>query len=95
MKKQGKVTLENNEYELVKDYKEAFHLEEVQEKYTDYFKDYDYIFGDYSYEKLRLKGFYDSKNKNKKQINDIKGLDSYIENYCAYECRYFLLKKVK
>lgn len=95
MKKQVKIELGNLEYELVKNHKDAFVLEEAKERYTDYFIDYDYIFGDYSYEKLRLKGFYDTKNQKKKTINDIQGLDDYIKHYCAYECRYFLLKKVK
>ena len=45
---------------------------------TDYFEPYDYIFGDYAYEKVRLKGFYESNNKNANKINDIKSLDDYI-----------------
>ena len=29
------------------------------------------------------------------KLNDIKDLDDYIKNYCAYGCHYFLLKKIK
>ena len=43
------------EYKLIKNNKECFNLEEIEEKITDYFKDYDYIVGDYAYSKLRLK----------------------------------------
>lgn len=82
-------------YELEKNYKDAFEISIVTEKYTDYFKVFDYVFGDFSYDKLRLKGFYDDRNKNAKKINKISGLDNYIKNYCSYECRYFLLKKKK
>ena len=30
-----------------------------------------------------------------KKINDIAGLSSYIENNCAYGCRWFQIKKKK
>jgi len=80
-------------YELVKNYRDAFDLDIVNSRYTDYFSEFDYILGDFSYDKLRLKGFYDSKNSACKQINDIKNVDSYLHNYCAYGCRYFILHK--
>ncbi|MDD6223848.1 MAG: DUF1027 domain-containing protein [bacterium] len=85
----------NCEYEVVRDYKEAFKENVVLEKITDYFEPFDYILGDYSYDVLRLKGFYDSTKEECRQMNDISSLDYYIENYCAYQCRYFLLKKIK
>lgn len=89
------VKIRDISYQIVKDVNDCFSLEEVQEKITDYFDDYDYILGDYSYGKLRLKGFNDKDNKNYRKINDISSLDSYIENYCAYGAHYFLLKKEK
>lgn len=82
-------------YNLEKNYKDGFSLEEVANLCTDYFADFDYIFGDYSYSKLRLKGFYESNNKKAKDINNIKGLDDYIKNYCSFDCKYFLLHKEK
>ena len=64
-----KIILNNTEYELIKDYKDAFDAEEITSLFTDFFYDYDYILGDYAYNKLRLKGFYDNKNKKAKDIN--------------------------
>ena len=90
-----KVIINEIEYELVKDVKSCFKLDEVEERVTDYFQDYDYIFGDYSYGKVRLKGFNDRQNKNFRTINDISTLDKYISDFCAYGAKYFLLKKVK
>ena len=84
----------NNKYEIVKG-SEYFDKELADSLITDYFEPYDYIFGDFAYDKLRLKGYYDSNNKSKSSINDIKYLDNYIKNYCAYGCHYFLLKKIK
>ena len=80
-------------YEVVRDDNNCVNREELAEKITDYFDSYDYIFGDYSYDKVRLKGYYDSKNKKAKEINDIKNLDDYIKNYCSFGARVFLLKK--
>lgn len=90
-----KIVLNNQKYELLENYKEAFDLEEIEEKFTDYFDDYDYIVGDYAYSKLRLKGFNDKDNPNFREINDIKNKENYIKNECAYECKYFVLKKIK
>ncbi len=89
-----KIVLENNEYELEKNEKEGFNLEELKLKYTDYFYDFDYIIGDWAYGKMRLKGFYDSNNKKANNINNIKDVDKYIKNNCAYNCKYFIIKKV-
>ncbi len=90
-----KIKYNNFEYELEKDYGNCFNYDEFIEKVTDYFNDYDYIFADYAYDKMRLKGFYDSTNKKVSSVNSIKYLDDYISNYCAYGAKYFLLKKLK
>ena len=50
--------------------------------------------GDFAYGKVRLKGFYESNNKQKKEHNDIKNVDNYLENSCAYRCKHFILKKI-
>ena len=89
------VNLENDIYEVIKNVKEGFDKEELEKKYTDYFKDFDYIVGDWAYGKLRLKGFNDDTNQNVKPWNDFSKVDDYIQNQCAYECRYFILKKQK
>lgn len=90
-----KIVLNNNEYELIKDYKNAFNLEEVVSLATEYFSDFDYILGDYAYNKLRLKGFYSDNSKKASDINKYSYIEEYIEKYCAYECRYFVIKKKK
>jgi len=87
------IEIENNKYELIENYRDCFDLEEFREKYTEYFKDYDYIVGDIAYSKLRLKGFCDKKNKLYNKINDIENLSNYIKQNCAYDCKYFVLKR--
>jgi len=88
------IEIEKNKYELIKDYKNAFDLEEFQNKCTDYFYDYDYVVGDIAYGKLRLKGFYDEKNKKVNKINNYKNVDNYLKTNCANDCKYFIVKKV-
>lgn len=82
-------------YVIEKDENAVFDYELVKDLMTDYFKDYDYVLGDFAYNKLRLKGFCDKKNKKFCNNNDIKNLDHYVKNYCAYKCKWFLLKKIK
>ncbi|HOB26160.1 MAG TPA: DUF1027 domain-containing protein [Bacilli bacterium] len=85
--------IEDKTYEVIKNYKDGYDEETVKGLITDYFYDYDYIFGDWAYGKLRLKGFYKENNQEAKRINNIKYLDDYIKLNCAYDCKYFLLEK--
>lgn len=87
------IKINETEYEVIKDNRDGFDEEELLKRVTDYFYEYDYIFGDWAYGKLRLKGFNDKKNKKTNEINNIEKLDEYIEKNCAYGCRYFLIKK--
>lgn len=85
--------LNNKEYTIVENYKDAIRLEELEALFTEYFFDYDYVLGDYSYNKLRLKGYYGESSKKKRKLNDIKSYKEYLKEYCAFECPYFLIKK--
>ena len=88
------IIIDNKKYKVIKNYKDAIDISDLEGKITNYYDNFDYIVGDYAYGKVRLKGFNDKKNKNFKTINDYAKVDDYIKNCCAYECRYFILKKV-
>jgi len=90
-----KINIDDKEYELIVNYKDAFDEELFLSKCTDYFYDYDYIVGDIAYSKLRLKGFYDDTNKKVNKINNYKYLNEYLKKYCAVDCKYFVVKKIK
>lgn len=90
-----KIKLNDIEYEVITNYKDAFNKEDLEKLYTDYFKNYDYILGDYAYNKLRLKGFCDKKNELCNDINDYEHINDYIKQECAYECKYFVVKKIE
>lgn len=87
------INLNHEKYLVMKNVKEGLDIEELVKRFTDYFKDFDYLVGDWSYGKLRLKGFNSKRNPNFKEINDIDKVEDYIKNYCAYECKYFILSK--
>ncbi|MBR5662892.1 MAG: YutD family protein [Bacilli bacterium] len=89
-----KIVINNIEYEVIKDEKDAIDVELLTDKITDYYDGFDYIVGDYAYGKVRLKGFNDKTNKYFKPINDIKNLDEYINKSCAYGCKWFCIKKI-
>ena len=89
------IEAENNKYKLIKNYREAFDKEMFLARYTDYYKDYDYIVGDIAYSKLRLKGFNKKNNKNFNQINDYKNVEKYIKENVANVTEKVVLKRIK
>lgn len=90
-----KIEINGITYEVIRNDGNCLSKEDLSEKITEYFDEFDYIFGDFSYEKVRLKGYNESTNKKVTKINDIKTLDDYIENYCNYGAKVFLIKKIK
>ena len=77
------IKVEDNEYKLIENYRDGYDDDMFKEKYTSYFENYDYIVGDITYSKLRLKGFNKKTNKNFNKINDFKNVEKYIKNNCA------------
>ncbi|MDD3048991.1 MAG: DUF1027 domain-containing protein [Bacilli bacterium] len=88
------IILNEQEYKLIENIRDGYSADEVKSRCTDYFNEFDYIVGDWAYGKLRLKGFYEENNKQAKEINNINLLKDYLKNNCAFDCRYFVLKKV-
>lgn len=77
----------HGEFELIKNHRDAFVLDDFNKRYTDVFDIYPYIVGDYSAGLLRLKGFSENtKEKHYKTIPD------YLIESCAMNCPYYILK---
>lgn len=89
------LTINDKKYEVIEDSRGAIDIEVLTEKLTDYFDNYDYVVGDWAYGKLRLKGFNTKENKNFNKINNYEDIKKYLEDYCAYGCRYFIIKRIK
>lgn len=89
-----KIIINDCEYQLIKEYRDGYDQNELLNKVTDYFFEYDYIVGDWAYGKLRLKGFFEPNSKKVNSINNFDNVDDYLKNNCAFDCKYFIIKKV-
>lgn len=89
------VTINGIKFEIIENNRDAIDTDLLKDKLTDFYDNYDYIVGDWAYGKLRLKGFNEKGNKNFNSINDYKQVKNYIKEYCAYGCKYFVIKRIK
>jgi len=89
------VCVQNTCYELVEDFRNGFNEEAFKARYADILTKYDYIVGDWGYDQLRLRGFFEDHHKNVPYDSKISTLREYIYEYCNFGCRYFVVKKVK
>lgn len=85
----------NIDYKLIENHQEAFDLDMMENRYTDYLLKYDYIVGDISYEKLRLRGFYEDYRKGVPIDMKISNLEDYLVEYCSFGCQYFVFERVE
>ena len=80
-------------YEIVENYRDAFKEEEMDKRFSSLLEKYDYIVGDVSDEKARLKGFYrNSYNKAPEELR-IGQLQDYLLEYCNFGCAYYVLRR--
>ncbi len=79
----------NRQYKLVMDYREGFNPEKLGERYSEVLARYDYIVGDWGYEQLRLKGFFEKDNRKALPDQRIDMLEDYLYEYCNFGCAYF------
>lgn len=88
------IMIEDKKFEIVKDYREAFDSERLGERYSEILNKYDYIVADWGFEQLRLKGFYDNRNRKVPQDQRIANLQDYLYEYCNFGCPYFVLQRI-
>lgn len=91
---EGQIVIDKDCYTLVKNYRDAFDLEQFQKRYSDILKRYDFIVGDLGYDQLRLRGFFYDDNKQAPYEWKISTLDDYLYEYCNFGCAYFVLERV-
>ncbi|MCY8231560.1 DUF1027 domain-containing protein [Priestia filamentosa] len=89
------VQVQNNTYELIEDVKEGFQEEAFKARYSEILNKYDYIVGDWGYNQLRLKGFFEDQNNRSTYDTKISTLQEYLFEYCNFGCAYFVLRKIK
>ncbi|APP15849.1 DUF1027 domain-containing protein [Bacillus altitudinis MN12] len=89
------IVIQNASFDLVREIKDGFDEEAFKARYSDILNKYDYIVGDWGYNQLRLKGFFDDQNQKATFDTKISTLDEYIYEYCNFGCAYFVLKRIR
>ena len=88
------VVVEGYQYEIVENVRDGFKAEDFIARYSDILVKYDYIVGDWGYNQLRLKGFFDDSNHKATFDTKISTLQDYLYEYCNFGCAYFIVRKV-
>lgn len=88
------LVIDNLKFELIDSRGDALDEVAITERWNEVLNRYDFIVGDWGYDSLRLKGFFDDKNSKASYDNKISTVKDYLEEYCNFGCRYFILKRV-
>lgn len=87
------LTIDGQVYRIVDNYREGFEIAAFEARYQDYFEKFDFIVGDWGYEQLRLRGFYQLNKRKVPREQIIDFLEDYLNEYCNFGCRYFVIAK--
>lgn len=82
------------EYKLVANHREGFDAEKLEERYSEVLARYDYVVGDWGYEQLRLKGFFEAGDRKAQPDQRIDTLQDYLYEFCNFGCAYFVIKRI-
>lgn len=88
-----RLQIEGETYIVATDYREGFELDAFSKRYQEYFQKFDFIVGDWGYEQLRLRGFYQMNRRQVPRDQQIDYLEDYLREYCNFGCRFFVLTK--
>ncbi len=86
--------VDGKNYEVVEDYRDGFNEEAFKARYSDILGKYDFIVGDWGYDQLRLKGFYDDQNNKSTFDTKVSTINDYLLEYCNFGCAYFIVQKI-
>jgi uncharacterized protein YutD len=87
------IEMGNRSYEIVTNYRNAWDIEAFRLRYSEVLDRYDYIVGDWGYNQLRLRGFFNENNPRVTKDTSVVGLKDYIHEYCNFGCKYFIIMK--
>ncbi len=85
------ITINDQVFSIEENYREGLDLDALADRYMDILDMYDYVVGDWSYEQLRLKGFYANEAKVGTLEQKIKHLPDYLIEYSSFGAAYFVL----
>ena len=91
MQSDTQMLIDGHPYVLVKNYRDGFRTDKLKERFSQILTKYDYIVGDWGYDQLRLRGFYESGSKKGTPSQNIDRLMDYLYENCNFGCAYFVL----
>lgn len=91
MQDQTHFEINKHPYEVVHNYRNAFDLDAFTDRFSMILSKYDYIVGDWGYDQLRLRGFYDSHNPLYSPDRGVNLIQDYLYEECNFGCAYFIL----
>ncbi|WP_062047483.1 YutD family protein [Bacillus sp. JCM 19034] len=89
------VRIQGLQFEVIENVKNGWDEEAFKERYSEVLNKYDYIVGDWGYNQLRLRGFFEDRNKKSTYDTKISTLPDYLYEYCNFGCAYFVIKRIK
>lgn len=87
------IQIKEQVYRVVTNYREGFDFFAFEQRYQEYFEKFEFIVGDWGFEQLRLRGFYQLNKRKVPREQIIDQLDDYLKEYCNFGCKYFVLAK--
>ena len=91
MQSDTQMLIDGHPYVLVKNYRDGFRTDKLKERFSQILTKYDYIVGDWGYDQLRLRGFYESGSTKGTPSQNIDRLMDYLYENCNFGCAYFVL----
>ncbi|WP_370529732.1 YutD family protein [Alkalihalobacillus sp. AL-G] len=89
------INIQGHSYDVIENYREGWNEEEFKSRYSEILHKYDYIVGDWGYNQLRLRGFFNDGHEKASFDTKYSTVPEYILEYCNFGCPYFIVKKVK
>jgi uncharacterized protein YutD len=89
------ININEFQYEIIEDFRNGWDEEAFNNRYSEVLHKYDYVVGDWGYNQLRLKGFFDDHHDKATIDTKISSLTEYLMEYCNFGCPYFVIQKVK
>lgn len=84
--------INNQKFKLTENVNSAFDEAALSDRYMNVLDQYDFVVGDWSFEQLRLKGFYTETVKKVPHDKYISHLPDYLIEFCSFGCAYFILE---
>lgn len=85
--------IKDQEYVVAIDHQAGYDYDAFSARYQEYFEKFDFIVGDWAFQQLRLRGFYQLGTSKVPFDQRIDSLEDYLNEYCNFGSAYFLVGK--